>query len=110
MTRDKLSSEYRTVIIDLRWPIGQYLNSGVSSDKYLDTEFVLTYPSVDNISDEILKLGKHGHITQVICLGIVANTENFSVSILAEKLSLIKDLCKKWSNKKSVQIQSSSHC
>ena len=37
--------------------------------------------------------------TQVTCLGIVVNTENFSVSIPAEKLSVIKDLCQKWSNK-----------
>ena len=34
------------------------------------------------------------------CLGIVVNTEDFSVSIPAEKLSEIKDLCRKWSDKK----------
>ena len=56
MTRDKSSSDHRRVIIDLSWPIGQSVNSGVDSDKYLDTEFVLTYPSIDNITDEVLKL------------------------------------------------------
>ena len=37
--------------------------------------------------------------TQVTCLGIVVNTEDFSLSIPAEKLSQIKQLCKKWANK-----------
>ena len=37
--------------------------------------------------------------TQVTCLGIVVNTEEFSLSIPAEKLSRIKELCTKWSDK-----------
>ena len=41
------------------------MNSGVDSDKYLDTEFVLTYPSIDNITDEVLKLGKGCKIFKV---------------------------------------------
>ena len=65
MTRDKSSSEHRRVIIDLSWPVGQSVNSGVASDKYLDTEFVLTYPSIDNITDEVLKLGRGCHIFKV---------------------------------------------
>ena len=58
MTGVKSSSEHRRVIIDLSWHIGQSVNSGVSADKYLDTEFVLAYPSIDNITDEVLKVGK----------------------------------------------------
>ena len=58
MTRDKSSSDHRRVIIDLSWPLGQSVNSGVDSDKYLDIEFVLTYPSIDNITDEVIQLGK----------------------------------------------------
>ena len=65
MTRDKSSSDHRRVIIDLSWPIGQSVNSGVDSDKYLDTEFVLSYPSIDNITDEVLKLGKGCKIFKV---------------------------------------------
>ena len=56
--RDTSSSEHRMVIIDLSWPISQSVNSGVAPDTYLDTEFVLTYPSIDNIIDEALKLDK----------------------------------------------------
>ena len=58
MTRDKSSSTNRRVIIDLSLPIGQLVNSGVGSDRYMGTDFVLTYPSVDNITDEVPKLGK----------------------------------------------------
>ena len=65
MTRDKSSSDHRKVIIDLSWPKGQSVNSGVDSDKYLDTEFVLTYPSIDNITDEVLKLSKGCQIFKI---------------------------------------------
>ena len=65
MNRDKPSSEHRRVIIYLSWPLGQSVNSGVSSDKYLDTEFVLTYPFIDNVTDEVLRLGKGCQIFNV---------------------------------------------
>ena len=51
MTRDKSSSDKRRVIMDLSWPKGQSVNSGAELDKYLGTDFVLAYPSVDNITD-----------------------------------------------------------
>ena len=65
MTRDKSSSDKRRVIIDLSWPKGQSVNSGVHSDRYLDVDFVLTYPSIDNITEEVLKLGKGCKIFKV---------------------------------------------
>ena len=52
-------------MIDLNWPIGNSVNSGVSADKYLDTDIILTYPSIDNITDQILKLGKSYEIFKV---------------------------------------------
>ena len=54
MTRDKSSSVNRQVIIDLSWPLGHSVNLGVGSDCYLGTEFVLTYPSIDNITNKVL--------------------------------------------------------
>ena len=44
------SSDKRSVIIDLSWPKAQFVNSGVDSDRYLNVDFVLTYPSIDNIT------------------------------------------------------------
>ena len=58
MTQDKPNSENRRVIIDLSGPLGELVNAGVPADKYLGMEFVLTYPSVDNIIQEVLRLGK----------------------------------------------------
>ena len=58
MTGDKSSSDSRRVIIDLSWPLGSSVNSGVSSDKYLNTDFVLTYSSIGNITDQVLQLGR----------------------------------------------------
>ena len=65
MTRDKSSSINRRVIIDLSWPLGHSVNSGVGGDCYLGTEFVLTYPSIDNITNEVLKLGKGCEIFKI---------------------------------------------
>ena len=63
MTWDKSSSDKRCVIIDLSWPKGQSVNSG--ADKYLGTEFVLTHPSIDNITNQVLQLGRGCQIFKV---------------------------------------------
>ena len=65
MTWDKSSSVNRRVIIDLSWPLGHSVNLGVGSDCYLGTEFILTYPSIDNITNEVLKLGKGCEIFKI---------------------------------------------
>ena len=65
MTREKSTSVNRRVIIDFSWPPGHSVNSGVGSDCYLGTEFVLTYPSIDNITNEVLKLGKGCQIFKI---------------------------------------------
>ena len=65
MTRDKSTSANRRVIIDLSWSHGHSVNSGVDNDRYLGTDFVLTYPSIDNITGEVLKLGKGCQIFKI---------------------------------------------
>ena len=52
-------------MINPSWPQGNSVNAGVPSDKYLGTEFVLTYPSVDNITQEVLRLGRGCKIFKV---------------------------------------------
>ena len=39
-------SDTRRIIIDLSWAKGQSVNSGVDSDKHLNTDFFLTYPLI----------------------------------------------------------------
>ena len=65
MTRDEPNSVHRRVIIDLSWPLDESVNAGVPADKYLGTEFVLIYPSVDNITQEVLWLGEGCKILDV---------------------------------------------
>ena len=65
MTREKSNSLNRRVIIDLSWPIGESVNTGVTPDKYLGVHFILSYPSVDNIVSEVLRLGKGCEIFKV---------------------------------------------
>ena len=65
MTRDKPGSTNRRVIIDLSYPPNHSVNAGVHKDHYLGTQFVLTLPSLDNITDEIKKLGKGSLIYNV---------------------------------------------
>ena len=50
MTREKPHSDHRRVIVDLSWPKGFSVNSGVDKDSYLGTEFVLSLPTIDDIT------------------------------------------------------------
>ena len=51
MTRDKPGTPHRRVIIDLSFPHGKAVNSEISKDQYLGTDFILTLPSIDLITD-----------------------------------------------------------
>ena len=59
MTRHKPNSDRRRVIIDLSWPLGTSVNSGIDKNTYLDALFTLTFPTVDDITSELIHLG-HG--------------------------------------------------
>ena len=57
MTRDKQDSVKKRTIMDLSWPKGQSVNDGVSKEKYLGIAYTLHYPSVDNITADLRRLG-----------------------------------------------------
>ena len=59
ITREKPHSENRRVIVDLSWPKGNSVNDFVNSDEYMGTKFMLTFPSIDDITAQIIRLG-HG--------------------------------------------------
>ena len=65
MTRPKPSSDHRRVIIDLSFPKGQSVNQGVSSEQYLNTAFILSLPTIDNITQKICKYGKGSLIYKI---------------------------------------------
>ena len=58
MTRPKPGAPHRRVIIDLSFPHGQAVNSKISKNQYLGTEFVLTLPSIDIITNKVKQFGK----------------------------------------------------
>ena len=58
MTRHKPNSDRRRVIIDLSWPQGASVNSGINKNAYLESQFDLTFPSVDDITNEVKRLGR----------------------------------------------------
>ena len=57
MTRDKQDSDKKRTIMDLSWPKGHLVNHGVSKEKHLGTEYTLHYPSVDNITAALRRIG-----------------------------------------------------
>ena len=56
MARDKPDGGIG-VIVDLSWPLGQSVNSCVSSDVYDGIPFTLKYPTVDDVVNQIRTLG-----------------------------------------------------
>ena len=65
MTRHKPNSDTRRVIVDLSWPRGESVNAGVEKDAYLGADFKLTFPSIDDLTKELTKIGKGAHIFKV---------------------------------------------
>ena len=65
MSREKPDSNNRRVIIDLSWPLGQSVNSGIDKTTYLGTDFNLVLPTVDHITDRLKLLGRGAHIYKI---------------------------------------------
>ena len=65
MTRPKQNSDTRRVILDLSWPKGRSVNAGVEKNGYLGGEFKLTFPTIDDLTQELVKIGKGAHIFKV---------------------------------------------
>ena len=42
----------------MSWPSGASVNAGIGKDSYLDSKFCLTFPTVDDITTELKKLGR----------------------------------------------------
>ena len=58
LTRDKPGSDNRQVIVDLSFPQGESVNAGVVGEAYLGSQFCLTLPSIDYITNKVCLLGK----------------------------------------------------
>ena len=64
-TREKPNAPNRRVIIDLSWPKDASVNAGVDKNSYLGSEFSLTFPTIDDITKELVKIGPGCHIYKI---------------------------------------------
>ena len=69
MTREKSGSDNRRVIMDLSWPKDCSVNAAINKNSYLNTEFALTFPTVDHVTQELKKLGRGAHLFKLISAG-----------------------------------------
>ena len=58
LTRDKPNAVHCRVIVDLSFPMGNSVNSGIAKEKYLGTPFILKLPIIDTITDQVRALGR----------------------------------------------------
>ena len=58
MTRAKPNSDRRRIIIDLIWPIGASVNTGIDKTSYLGSTFSLNFPTVDDITRQLKSIGR----------------------------------------------------
>ena len=65
MTREKANAAHRRVIIDLSWPKDASVNLGVDKNSYMATDFALTFPTVDNITDTLKQAGTGAHLFKI---------------------------------------------
>ena len=65
MTRPKPDFDTRRVIVNLSWPIGNSINDGVENIAYMGSEFKLNFPSIDDLTSNLIKLGKGAHIFKI---------------------------------------------
>ena len=62
MTHEKPNAPNRHVIIDLSWPKDA---SVINKTLYLGSEFSLTFPTIDDITQQLVKLGKGAHLYKI---------------------------------------------
>ena len=65
VTRIKPGSDNRRTIVDLSWLYGFSVNDWVCKNKYLDSYYYLSYPSVDHIVDHLKHLGPRALIYKI---------------------------------------------
>ena len=65
LTREKSNSTNRHVMVDLSWPKHFSVNAGIDKNSYLGTDFILSFPTIDDITDAVKKVGRGAHIYKI---------------------------------------------
>ena len=61
----KKDSSKRRLILDLSYPEGNSINDGIRKDEYLGVEEKLTLPSVDQLTEQIAKIGRGARVFKI---------------------------------------------
>ena len=61
----KKDSKLRRLILDLSYPEGNSINCGIDKDWYLGEESKLTLPSMDQLAEQVMKLGPNCKVFKV---------------------------------------------
>ena len=64
-TQPKKDSEERRVVLDLSFPIGRAVNSGMIRDNYMGLAVKLTFPRIDELALRIFTIGKSCRLFKV---------------------------------------------
>ena len=65
MTRPKPAADHRRVIVDLSFPQGASVKACIASNTYLGTDFLLSLPNIDNITNKVKKFGRGSLIFKI---------------------------------------------
>ena len=65
MTRENLMPPNKRIIIDLSWAKHNSVNAGVDNNSYLGSEFSLMFPTIDYITNELVKIDPGSHIYKI---------------------------------------------
>ena len=58
MTRPKQNPQKRRIILDLSWPLGESVNTGIPRDRYLDQPYKLQLPTARDLANMIANHGR----------------------------------------------------
>ena len=65
ITRTKTGSHNRRVIVDLSWPHEASVNTFTPENVYFHSAYRLQYPTVDDLTDRLIRLGPGAHMYKV---------------------------------------------
>ena len=83
----------RRIIVDLSWPRGQSVNSAIEDNCYDNQDYILKYPSVDDILEDINRIGKDAYF--ISQLGVMHKQQVYIDLSMAFGLKTGSALCEK---------------
>ena len=57
LTRESPTQKIK-VILDLSWPLGESVNGGIDRHSYIGTDFTLSLPTIDHITNQVKAIGR----------------------------------------------------